>query len=156
MRPQFKFTFILTLLLTPALVFADPPAGRGWRANKHSDWHAQDCERDNHLQAFQDPYRFYDHFDYRSDFHPRPAPEPSSFREHADRAIWQGVRSGQLSVREEQELRNMESHILHDQHEASEDGFANWHERKDIQEDQRDFERALQHELYDGEKRYYW
>jgi len=155
MKSATNLVLALVLILIPAVVLADLPPGKDWRGNKY--WKDDDRNRPtNRLESYQDPYRFYNHFDYRSDYHPHAAPPSSSFREHADQAIWQGARSGQLSVREEQELRDMEQHIINDQRRYTRDGYVDWGERNDVRQDEREFEQKLNHELHDGERRYWW
>jgi len=70
--------------------------------------------------------------------------------------IGYGVRSGQLSYREEAELRNQRANIERERYQYYRDGKLSRGEREDLSSDYREYQKDLNHELNDGEKRYFW
>jgi len=124
--------FVLGL---PSMAFADFRRG-------HS--HEQNCNSDYH----------YDHrpsygYGYRPGYNWNSSYSASGY----DRAIQNGVRSGQLSWREVRELREDQRDIREKAAAYRSDGYLSPRERDSLRDDLQDFRHDLNHELHDGEHR---
>ena len=79
---------------------------------------------------------------------------PSSWSPN-DRAIQRGIHSGRLSNREVSDLREDQRDIRRKEMEYRSDGYLSSKERKDLAGDYREFREDLDHEMNDGERRWW-
>lgn len=112
----------------------------------HADWYW------GHRPTYSDPCRSK----------PRPSyyheesyfPRPQYFAPSGNNAIWYGVKSGRLSNREVWELQNKAQNIEWEERNYLSDGRLNWWEREDLRNDIHDYDKSMNHELNDGERRW--
>jgi hypothetical protein len=98
--------------------------------------------------------RHYDHYD--NDYgsygvrHDEDRYNGSGFSD----ALWQGIRSGRISRREEDQLRDEQQDLRRREEQYEQDGRISWSERKDLDNRRADLQKKLDHELNDGEHRW--
>ena len=172
-------TYIIALsvlFLTPSFALADwdgrKPLGKNerphhWdhkRGQPHSYDGASKHDQDRHNHSndgvghryqigSQKPWNrggHNDSYSYRSPYRPGYA----AFSQSADTQIRQGINSGRLSSREVSELRQKEAEIRRKEIALLRDGHLSSSERGEIQGNINEFNKKLNHELNDGEKRW--
>ena len=150
------------LLAAPLVAFADkggiphryghqsPPCyGPGEQHRYGFDKHPR-FERERHISYVVPGRKPYPQFDRPPrDFWGFP---PSS---EFSNGLNYGIRSGRISYREEAELRSRLEELRDQERRYLRDGYLTPYEREDLRDDRADFEKRLNHELADGEKRYY-
>lgn len=137
----------------PQLSMADPGHGKGSGNSHHWDDHKWDGKWDNQKWDFHrnNDNHWYGYRDYSSNYHPYYG---YGYRNYGYDPIREGVRSGRLSDREARELRRDEWEIREKANAYSADGRITQRERDKLVDAERDFRKDLNHELYDGERRW--
>ncbi len=106
------------------------------------NWPASHQSRDKHQHDYRPEYRHHSEYEDR-------------YRDsHFTGVLWNGIRSGNISRREEELLREREQELRRREEQYTRDGRISWSERKDLENRRSDLQDKLNHELNDGEKRW--